>query len=105
MALAVKTGQRIGADVIFATDPDADRVGAAAKNTLGEYQLLNGNQIGSLLVDYVLSSKKEQGDLRPDDYVVKTIVTTSLIADIANRYGVTYYDTLTQIGKAQGRER
>lgn len=95
MALAVKAGQRIGADVIFATDPDADRVGAAAKNARGEYQLLNGNQIGSLLVDYVLSSKKEQGDLRPDDYVVKTIVTTNLIAAIANRYGVTYYDTLT----------
>lgn len=95
MSLAVKDGQRIGADVLFATDPDADRVGAAAKNARGEYQLLNGNQIGSLLVDYVLSAKKEQGDLRSDDYVVKTIVTTNLIAAIAKRYGVTYYDTLT----------
>ena len=95
MSLAVQAGQRIGADVVCGTDPDADRVGAAAKNTHGEYQLLNGNQIGSLLVDYVLSSKKEQGDLRPDDYVVKTIVTTNLIAAIAKGYGVTYYDTLT----------
>ncbi|MFC3198558.1 phospho-sugar mutase [Parapedobacter deserti] len=95
MSLAVKEGQRIGADVIFATDPDADRVGAAIKNANGEYQLLNGNQIGSLLVNYVLSAKKEQGDLRPDDYVVKTIVTTNLIADIAKQYGVTYHDTLT----------
>lgn len=95
MSLAVKEGRRIGADVIFATDPDADRVGAAVKNANGEYQLLNGNQIGSLLVNYVLSSKKEQGDLRPDDYVVKTIVTTSLIADIARQFGVTCYDTLT----------
>lgn len=95
MSLAVQEGQRIGADVIFATDPDADRVGAAAKNTHGEYQLLNGNQIGSLLVNYVLASRKEQGDLRPDDYVVKTIVTTNLIAAIAQGYGVTYYDTLT----------
>jgi len=95
MSLAVNAGERIGADVIFATDPDADRVGAAVKNSRGEYQLLNGNQIGSLLVNYVLSAKKEQGDLRPDDYVVKTIVTTSLIADIAKQYGVTYYDTLT----------
>src|SRR5690606_34745847 len=95
MSLAVRTGDRIGADVIFATDPDADRVGAAVKNTDGKYQLLNGNQIGSLLVNYVLSSKKEQDDLRADDYVVKTIVTTNLIADIANQYGVTYYDTLT----------
>ncbi|WP_188506111.1 phospho-sugar mutase [Parapedobacter pyrenivorans] len=95
MSLAVQDGQRIGADVLFATDPDADRVGAATKNTQGEYQLLNGNQIGSLLVNYVLSAKKEQGDLRPDDYVVKTIVTTNLIAEIAKQYGVTYYDTLT----------
>ena len=95
MSLAVQAGRRIGADVVCGTDPDADRVGAAAKNTHGEYQLLNGNQIGSLLVDYVLSSKKEQGDLRPDDYVVKTIVTTNLIAAIAKGYGVTYYDTLT----------
>lgn len=95
MSLAVKTGERIGADVIFATDPDADRVGAAVKNKGGDYQLLNGNQIGSLLVNYVLSAKKELGDLRHDDYVVKTIVTTQLIADIANQYGVTCYDTLT----------
>src|SRR5690606_21254706 len=91
MALAVRTGQRIGADVVSGTDPDADRVGVAAKNTHGEYQLLNGNQIGSLLVDYVLSSKKAQGDIRTNDYVVKTIVTTRLIADIADHYGVTYY--------------
>ncbi|SEL45020.1 phospho-sugar mutase [Parapedobacter koreensis] len=95
MSLAVEEGKRIGADVIFATDPDADRVGAAVKNTNGEYQLLNGNQIGSLLVNYVLSAKQAQGDLRPDDYVVKTIVTTNLIAAIAKEYGVTYYDTLT----------
>jgi len=95
MSLALREGERIEADVIFATDPDADRVGAAVKNTQGVYQLLNGNQIGSLLVNYVLSAKKEQGDLRPDDYVVKTIVTTNLIADIARQYGVTYYDTLT----------
>src|SRR5690606_1926655 len=74
MSLAVKEGQRIDADVVFATDPDADRVGAAVKNPGGEYQLLNGNQIGSLLVDYVLSAKAEQRDLLPGDYIVKTIV-------------------------------
>ncbi len=95
MSMAVAEGKRIGADVIIATDPDADRVGAAVKNAQGEYQLLNGNQIGSLLVNYVLSSKKELGDLREGDYVVKTIVTTSLIADIAQAYGVPYYDVLT----------
>ena len=95
MSMAVAEGKRIGADVIIATDPDADRVGAAVKNSKGEYQLLNGNQIGSLLVNYVLSSKKELGDLQDGDYVVKTIVTTSLIADIAQAYGVPYYDVLT----------
>ncbi|WP_373275018.1 phospho-sugar mutase [Parapedobacter tibetensis] len=95
MSMAVKEGERIGADIIFATDPDADRVGAAVKNAKGKYQLLNGNQIGSLLVNYVLSSKKELGDLKEGDYVVKTIVTTSLIADIANAYGVPYDDVLT----------
>lgn len=95
MSLAVKEGQRIDADVVFATDPDADRVGAAVKNPGGEYQLLNGNQIGSLLVDYVLSAKAEQRDLLPGDYIVKTIVTTNLIADIARARQVTCYDTLT----------
>ncbi|WP_353185605.1 phospho-sugar mutase [Parapedobacter lycopersici] len=95
MSLALKEGERIQADVIFATDPDADRVGVAAKGGDGAYSLLNGNQIGSLLVDYVLSAKKERNDLRPTDYIVKTIVTTNLIAEIANAYQVTYYDTLT----------
>ncbi len=95
MSMALEEGKRIGADVIIATDPDADRVGAAVRNAKGEYQLLNGNQIGSLLVNYVLLSKKELGDLKEGDYVVKTIVTTSLIADIAQAYGVPYYDVLT----------
>jgi len=95
MSLAVKEGMRIQADVVFATDPDADRVGVAVKNNSGEYQLLNGNQIGSLLVDYVLAAKEEQQDLRADDYVVKTIVTSNLIADIARTRQVTCYNTLT----------
>lgn len=95
MSLAMKEGQRIGADVIFATDPDADRVGTAVKNAEGVFQLLNGNQIGSLLVNYVLAAKQEQGDMRPGDYIVKTIVTTNLIEAIAKAYQVTCYDTLT----------
>lgn len=95
MSLALQEGARIDADVVFATDPDADRVGVAAKNENGVFELLNGNQIGSLLVNYVLSAKEEHGDLRPADYIVKTIVTTNLIADIADAYGVAHYDTLT----------
>lgn len=95
MSLAIAEGKAQNADLIIATDPDADRVGAAVKNLKGEYQLLNGNQIASLLVDYVLSSKSEQGVIKTNDYIVKTIVTTSLIEKIAENYKVTCYDVLT----------
>src|SRR5690606_13717687 len=61
----------------------------------GEYQLLNGNEIGSLLVDYVLSAKQEKGELQDGDYVCKTIVTTNLIADIAGSYNVPCEEVLT----------
>ena len=95
MALATKKGIEIDADLVLATDPDADRVGVAVKNHKGEFQLLNGNQIGSLLVHYVLSSKKESKRLHPSDYIVKTIVTSDLITQIANYFQVTSYETLT----------
>lgn len=95
MALAQQKGKEIDADLVMATDPDADRVGIAVKNNQGDFQLLNGNQIGSLLVYYVLSAKKDKNDINPNDYIVKTIVTTSLIADIADSFGVKHYDTLT----------
>lgn len=95
MSMAVKKGQEVGADVIMATDPDADRVGLAVRNHKGEYQLLNGNQIGSLLTYYVLSSKKNRNELEANDYSVKTIVTTNLIADISASFKVPCYETLT----------
>jgi phosphoglucomutase len=95
MSMAVAEGKKLNADVIMATDPDADRVGVAVRNAQGAYQLLNGNQIGSLLVDYVLSSKKATGTIQNGDYTVKTIVTTQLIADIAQSYGVPCIDVLT----------
>lgn len=95
MALAKKKGEELDADLVLATDPDADRVGIAVKNDKGSFQLLNGNQIGSLLVYYVLSSKKEQNQLNNNSYVVKTIVTTNLQAEIANHFNVPYYETLT----------
>ena len=95
MAMALRKGKEIGADVIMATDPDADRVGVAVKNAQGDYQLLNGNQIGSLLTYYVLSSKKDRNDLQENDYTVKTIVTTNLLADISANYQVKCYETLT----------
>lgn len=95
MSLALAEGQRLDADLIMATDPDADRVGVAIKNDSNEYQLLNGNQIGSLLIDYVLAAKLGQGELKENDYIVKTIVTTALIEKIAESYKITCYDVLT----------
>ncbi|WP_312743155.1 phospho-sugar mutase [Sphingobacterium multivorum] len=95
MALAKKKGEEIDADLVLATDPDADRVGIAVKNNKGEFQLLNGNQIGSLLVYYVLSAKSELKQLGSNPYIVKTIVTSNLQADIADHYGVKHYETLT----------
>ncbi|WP_367329644.1 phospho-sugar mutase [Sphingobacterium multivorum] len=95
MALAKKKGEEIDADLVLATDPDADRVGIAVKNNKGEFQLLNGNQIGSLLVYYVLSAKSDLKQLGSNPYIVKTIVTSNLQADIADHYGVKHYETLT----------
>ncbi len=95
MTMAKQKGQALDADVVMATDPDADRVGLAVKNQKGEMQLLNGNQIGSLLIYYVLSSKKEKGDLQDNDFIVKTIVTSNLMTDIGNSFGVKNYETLT----------
>lgn len=95
MSIAMKKGEELDADVIMATDPDADRVGVAIKIPSGEYQLINGNQIGSLLTYYVLSCKKAAGALKPNDYIVKTIVTSNLFSDIAKSFDVNYYETLT----------
>lgn len=95
MTMAKQKGQALDADVVMATDPDADRVGVAVKNHKGEMQLLNGNQIGSLLIYYVLSSKKAKGELRDNDFIVKTIVTSNLMSAIGDSFGVKHYDTLT----------
>ncbi|WP_088159779.1 phospho-sugar mutase [Sphingobacterium sp. G1-14] len=95
MALAKKKGEEIDADLVLATDPDADRVGIAVKNNKGQFQLLNGNQIGSLLIYYVLSAKSELKQLGSNPYIVKTIVTSNLQSDIADHYGVKHYETLT----------
>lgn len=95
MAKAKQKGQELDADVVMATDPDADRVGVAIKTPSGSFQLINGNQIGSLLTYYVLSSKKALGQLKPNDYIVKTIVTSNLFAAIADAHNVKYYETLT----------
>lgn len=95
MTLALKAGKERDADIILATDPDADRVGLAVKNNKGVFQLLNGNQIGSLLAYYVLSSKKEKGTLKANQYIAKTIVTSNLISDIGSSFDIKTYETLT----------
>ncbi|MEP0986458.1 phospho-sugar mutase [Ekhidna sp.] len=94
MSLALKTARNIDADLVMATDPDADRVGIAVKNSKGDFQLLNGNQTGALLVYYLLKKWNEKG-LKGNEYIGKTIVTTELIRDIASAYDVNCYDTLT----------
>ncbi|MNJ97000.1 Phosphoglucomutase [compost metagenome] len=95
MALAKKKGEEIDADLVLATDPDADRVGIVIKDNQGQFQLLNGNQIGSLLIYYVLSAKSHLKQLGANPYIVKTIVTTNLESEIANHFGVPCYETLT----------
>ena len=94
MSLALAEAEQIDADLVLATDPDADRVGIAVKNTRGEFQLLNGNQTGVLLVYYLLEKWSEKG-LKGNEYIGKTIVTTELIRDIAKSYNTNCYDTLT----------
>ncbi len=95
LTLALKKAQEIDADLVLATDPDADRVGIAVKNNDGEFVLLNGNQTGSLLINYLLTAWQEKGKLDGDQYIVKTIVTSNLIEAIAKAKNVTYYNTLT----------
>ncbi|UII31614.1 phospho-sugar mutase [Fulvivirga ulvae] len=95
LKLSLKKAKEINAELVMATDPDADRVGIAVKNNKGEYQLLNGNQTGSLLIYYILKRWKELNKYKGNEYVVKTIVTTELIDEIAARFGVKCYNTLT----------
>jgi len=95
MALAVKKAQEINADLVLATDPDADRVGVAVKNDQGEFILLNGNQAASVFLYYLLTRWNELGKLTGKEFVVKTIVTTELLFEIAKKYHVDRYDVLT----------
>ncbi|RYY34617.1 MAG: phospho-sugar mutase, partial [Sphingobacteriaceae bacterium] len=95
LTLALKKAQETDADLVLATDPDADRVGIAVKNTEGEFILLNGNQTGSMLINYLLTAWEESGKLTGKEYIVKTIVTSNLIEAIAKAKNVTYYNTLT----------
>ena len=93
--LAIKLANQINADVCFATDPDCDRLGVAVREKSGEFRLLTGNQIGCLLIYYILSSKKAAGTLPKNGAVLKSIVTTQLAKPICDAHGVALFDTLT----------
>ncbi|GGH84474.1 phosphoglucomutase [Pullulanibacillus pueri] len=94
-ALAIEYGRQQNADLLLATDPDADRVGVAVKNKEGEYVVLTGNQTGAILLHYLLTQKKAKGQLPNNGVVLKTIVTSELGRTIAESFGMTAVDTLT----------
>lgn len=93
--LAEELGKKVGAELLMATDPDADRFAIELRNDEGEYVPLNGNQVGYLLVNYILEGRKDAGTLPQKGAMVKSIVTSSLSSDIAKAYGVTMFETLT----------
>ncbi|RZK23762.1 MAG: phospho-sugar mutase [Hymenobacter sp.] len=95
MQLALDQAKAQNADIVLATDPDADRVGVGVKNNVGEWVLLNGNQTAALLTHYLLKARAQAGKTTPNDFIVYTIVTSEILGDIAHRHGVTYYRTLT----------
>ena len=93
--MAFDLAAKVGASVIFATDPDCDRLGVAVKDGAGEWHLLTGNQIGCVMLHYILSSKEKAGTLPKDGAAVKSIVSTSLANRICERYNVAMFETLT----------
>lgn len=91
----IKLAKERGANLLIATDPDCDRVGIAVKDLNGEYQLLTGNQIGGLLTQYIIESKKEKGLLKDNSVLIKSIVTSEFGADIAKKNNVDVINVLT----------
>ncbi len=112
MAMAIEKAKETNADVIFASDPDADRIGCVVRLENGEYQLLNGNQIVMILLNYIMVRNRELGKLKGNEFVVKTIVTTETIKAIAENNNIKMYDCYTGfkwiaavIRDLEGRER
>ena len=95
LRLAIKKAVESNAELVMATDPDADRLGLAVKNRKGEFILLNGNQTGVILVWYILSQFKERNKYKGNEYIIKTIVTSDLLEKIAEAYNVEYVNVLT----------
>ncbi len=95
MAMAIAKAKEVGADLVVASDPDADRIGCVIRDNDGEYQLINGNQIVMILMNYIMLRNRELGRLQGNEYVVKTIVTTETIKAIAENNGIKMYDCYT----------
>lgn len=95
LTMALAKAKQVNADIVMATDPDADRVGVAVKDNHGEFILLNGNQTASVLIYYLLHKWKEKGWLTGNEFIVKTIVTSELLIKIAEKFGVGHFDVLT----------
>tara|TARA_R110002050_G_scaffold300621_1_gene471000 strand:- start:28605 stop:30329 length:1725 start_codon:yes stop_codon:yes gene_type:complete len=95
LSMAIKLADKINADLVIGTDPDADRIGIAVRNAQGEMQIMNGNQTASMLTWYLLKEWKKQGKLTGNEFICQTIVTTNLMKDIGDAYGVDTEITLT----------
>ena len=95
MAMAIAKAKEVGAELIMASDPDADRVGCVIRDDKGEYVLINGNQIAMILLNYIMTRSTELGLLKGNEYIVKTIVTTETIKAIAEANNIKMYDCYT----------
>lgn len=95
MRMAIDLGRKDGAEIVLATDPDSDRIGIAVPDGNGDYVLLNGNQTCVLLTYYMCRRWKENGKLDGNQYIVKTIVTSEMMGEVAKSFGVEYFDCLT----------
>ncbi|MEN8225949.1 MAG: phospho-sugar mutase [Bacteroidota bacterium] len=95
LKMAIEKAESEGASLVMATDPDADRVGIAVKDHHGKFVLLNGNQTAAVLLYYIFRKWKENGMITGKEYMVKTIVTSELLIDLADKYGIESYDVLT----------
>lgn len=95
LKMAIEKAKEHDADIVLGTDPDADRVGVVVKDKSDNYLILNGYQTASILIHYLLSKWHEKGKLTGSEYIVKTIVTTDLLYEIAKKYGVEHFNVLT----------
>ncbi|MCM1518600.1 MAG: phospho-sugar mutase [Pseudoflavonifractor sp.] len=95
MAMAIAKAKEVNADIVLASDPDADRIGCVIRNAQGDYQLINGNQICLILLNYLMTRNAELGMLKGNEYIVKTIVTTEAIKSVADKNNIKMYDCYT----------